>query len=157
MQAQKLAALLKQHHLSLATAESCTGGKIAAAITDMPGSSAYFGYGLVTYSNQAKIALLQVPAIIIEQFGAVSSQTAEAMARGIKNLAQADLALAVTGIAGPDGATAQKPLGLVYIAALFADKLIVEEHVFSGNRQQVRNATVEQALILGQTIIGENI
>ena len=106
---------LIRNNLSVATAESCTGGLIAGSITSVPGSSACFSYGLVTYSNEAKQKLLGVPRQILEQYGAVSSETAFKMAEGLKELTGAGIAVSVTGIAGPDGGSKDKPVGLVYI------------------------------------------
>jgi nicotinamide-nucleotide amidase len=107
--------LLKQDGKTLSVAESCTGGLIAMRLTEVPGSSAYFIEGAVTYSNEAKIRQLGVPRETIEQFGAVSSQTAEAMAKGIRERSGTDYALSVTGIAGPDGGSDEKPVGTVFI------------------------------------------
>lgn len=115
LEAAVLTALL-QSGQTVATAESCTGGLLAKRLTDLPGSSAVFGYGLVTYANSAKERLLNVPAPMLAEFGAVSPQVARAMAQGVRNLAGADLGIGITGIAGPDGGSPQKPLGLVYIA-----------------------------------------
>lgn len=131
----------------LATAESCTGGLIAAAMTDRPGSSSVFERGFVTYSNEAKTELLDVPKDILMKHGAVSSQVATAMVKGAIAHSRAELALSVTGIAGPDGGTEAKPVGLVYIG--FGDKVgVVEvaEHRFKGDRDSVRKQTVEAAL-----------
>ena len=137
---------LQSSGLWLATAESCTGGLIAAALTEVPGSSNCFGYGLVTYSNRAKEQLLQVPPQVLQQYGAVSAETACAMAAGVRELAAADLGLSVTGIAGPGGATMQKPVGLVYLALATPKAVLEEGHNFAGNRQQVRAQTLQAAL-----------
>ena len=131
----------------LATAESCTGGMIASAMTERPGSSAVFERGFVTYSNDAKNELLDVPKDMLMKHGAVSSQVAIAMVKGAIAHSRAEIAVSVTGIAGPDGGTEKKPVGLVYIG--FGDKagvIEVAEHRFSGDRGSVRQQTAEAAL-----------
>jgi nicotinamide-nucleotide amidase len=133
----------------LATAESCTGGAIAAALTDIAGSSDVFERGFVVYSNEAKTELLGVPAALIAQHGAVSHEVAAAMAAGALAYSRADLAVSVTGIAGPGGGTPAKPVGLVYIGcARRGGAPAVERHVFAGDRAAVRAATVQRALEL---------
>jgi len=132
--------------LTLATAESCTGGLIASRITNIPGSSEYFERGLITYSNKSKIELLKVAPEIIEEFGAVSSETAEAMAKGIKDLANTDLGLGVTGIAGPSGGTTEKPVGLVYIALASDRGVINRKFNFTGGRLEIKQQTAEAGL-----------
>lgn len=135
-------------NLVLATAESCTGGLIAAAITDVAGSSAVFDRGFVTYSNEAKSDMLGVPAETLQRHGAVSSQTAHAMAFGALSNSKADIAVSVTGIAGPDGGTAEKPVGLVYIGIAEIDgRTHVVDHTFGDiGRDAVRRVTVQAAL-----------
>ena len=138
---------LKGLGLMLATAESCTGGMIAAAMTDRPGSSAVFERGFITYSNAAKTELLDVPKDMLMKHGSVSSQVAIAMVKGAIAHSRAELALSVTGIAGPDGGSDTKPVGLVYIG--FGGKVgVVEvaEHRFTGDRASIRQQTVEAAL-----------
>jgi nicotinamide-nucleotide amidase len=131
----------------VATAESCTGGMIAAALTDIAGSSDVMERGFVVYSNAAKSELLGVPAALIEKHGAVSAHVARAMAEGALARSRAALAVAVTGIAGPGGGTPQKPVGLVYFGALKrGGEPSVERHVFPGGRAEVRAATVRRAL-----------
>lgn len=135
--------------LKVTTAESCTGGLIAASLTEIAGSSDVFERGFVTYSNQSKTELIGVPADLIAQSGAVSEPVARAMADGALAHARADIAVAVTGIAGPGGGTADKPVGLVFIgAANGRDPTIVERHVFPGDRVEIRRATVQRALEL---------
>lgn len=137
--------------LTLATAESCTGGAIAAALTEIAGSSDVFERGFVTYSNPAKIELLGVPAALLERTGpgAVSQEVAAAMAEGALARSHAQIAVSVTGIAGPGGATPTKPVGLVYIGcARRGGKPAVERHVFAGDRAAVRAASVKRALEL---------
>lgn len=131
----------------LAAAESCTGGMVAAAVTARPGSSAVFDRGFVTYSNAAKQDLLGVPADIIERHGAVSPETARAMVEGALTRSCADIAIAVTGIAGPSGGSADKPVGLVYIGwGVRGQTPIIEKHTFPGDRDAVRRQTVETVL-----------
>lgn len=139
-------ALLMQRKLTLAVAESCTGGMIGARITNSAGSSAYFERGVVTYSNASKTGLLGVPAELIERRGAVSRETAAAMALGIREQAGTDLGLAVTGIAGPGGGTPEKPVGLVYVALAWGAGKKVDEHRFLGDRVQVRRRASQAAL-----------
>lgn len=135
--------------MRLVTAESCTGGMIAAAMTDRSGSSAIFERGFVTYSNEAKIEELGVASATIESHGAVSEQTAREMALGALKNSHADIAVSVTGIAGPNGGTAEKPVGLVYIAVALQNKApLVTKNNFDGNRESIRQATAEKALEL---------
>jgi nicotinamide-nucleotide amidase len=141
-----LASLFRESGLTLALAESCTGGMIAARITAVAGSSAYFLEGNVTYSNQAKTRMLQVPAQLIDARGAVSSEVACAMAVGARRAAGSDLALSVTGIAGPEGGTPDKPVGTVYLALTDGESCRVERFNFAGGRDQVRGITCFTAL-----------
>ncbi len=138
---------LLEKRMFLVTAESCTGGLLGVAMTDVPGSSRVYDRGFITYSNEAKMDLLKVPGPVLEDHGAVSAETAKAMAEGA--LAQnpmAHIAVAVTGIAGPDGGTPTKPVGLVYIGIGLQDKdTIVYRHEFKGDRDKVRAQTVETA------------
>ena len=139
---------LKHKKLMLATAESCTGGLIAALFTEIPGSSAAFAGGVVAYSNALKTNLLGVDAGIISARGAVSEETARAMALGALQKTGADIAVSVTGIAGPDGGSAEKPVGLVYIAVATKAKTLCEKNLFKGDRQSVRAQSVEKALAM---------
>ncbi|MDA8232216.1 MAG: CinA family protein [Magnetospirillum sp.] len=133
--------------LRIATAESCTGGMVAAALTAVPGSSAVVERGFVTYSNQAKTEMLGVPAALIAAFGAVSEQVARAMAEGALAHSPADLAVAITGIAGPGGGTADKPVGLVHFAcARRGEGVAAAREVFPGDRDAVRQAAARKAL-----------
>ena len=131
---------------TLAVAESCTGGLLAKLITDIPGSSGYFTYGWVTYSNEAKSRELDVPAEMIEKYGAVSEQVARAMAQGARRGAGTDYAIAVTGIAGPGGGTEPKPVGLVYISVDSQGGTDTSRHVFSFDRSSVRLRAAQTAL-----------
>lgn len=133
----------------IATAESCTGGLVASCITAIPGSSSAFECGYVTYSNEAKTSMLGVPRDAISQFGAVSDVTAAAMAEGALAQSGADIAVSVTGIAGPDGGTKEKPVGLVFLAVAQRNKdAQVKRYVFAGTRTDIRRATVAAALEL---------
>ena len=143
---QVLARLLRESGVTLALAESCTGGMIAARITAVAGSSAYFLEGNVTYSNAAKSRMIGVPPELIERHGAVSAEVARAMAEGAREASGSDLALSVTGIAGPDGGTPEKPVGTVYVALADAGSCRVERCNFQGDRDRVRSITCFTAL-----------
>jgi nicotinamide-nucleotide amidase len=142
----QLAALLLQQKRKLATAESCTGGLIAAACTDLTGSSDWFERGFVTYSNESKTAMLGVPAPLIATHGAVSEAVARAMAQGALQHALAQVSLAVTGIAGPSGGSADKPVGTVWFGWALPSGVSSEVQHFAGDRAAVRTATVQHAL-----------
>lgn len=142
----QLAQLLQRDGRMLATAESCTGGMIAAACTDLAGSSNWFERGFVTYSNAAKSELLGVDAAVIAQHGAVSEVVARAMAFGALRHSQAQVSVAVTGVAGPGGGSADKPVGTVWFGFAFDGKLASETRRFEGDRAAVRSATVVHAL-----------
>ncbi len=140
---------LRELGKTLAVAESCTGGLLAMRITEVPGASDYFLGGIVSYANSAKERLLGVPEEVLAERGAVSSECARAMALGVKRVFGADYSLAITGIAGPGGATPEKPVGLVYIAlAGPGGEVEVREHRFVGSRQGVRWSASEAALAL---------
>ena len=147
--AREVIRLLAAAGKTIVTAESCTGGMIAAALTDIPGASqAYFG-GYVTYANSAKSRMIHVQARLIRDYGAVSNQVARAMADGARNTAHADYAVAVTGIAGPDGGSEKKPIGLVYVAVSTELATVVIEHRFGDlGRAEIRQASVGAALDL---------
>ena len=140
-----LADLMLQKGLFLATAESCTGGMMAAACTDLAGSSAWFERGFVSYSNAAKSQMLGVDAALIEQYGAVSEPVARAMAFGAIRHSAAQVSVAVTGVAGPTGGSAAKPVGTVWFGFSVAGQLLSEQRCFSGDRAAVRLATVQHA------------
>jgi nicotinamide-nucleotide amidase len=146
--AHALLDLCRRKGLKIAAAESCTGGLLTATLTEIPGSSDVVDRGFVTYSNAAKIVMLGVPASTLEQHGAVSRETAEAMARGALAESGVDLAVSITGIAGPGGATAGKPVGLVHLAAAARDGRMVHHPRNFGDvgRAQVRHAAVLEAL-----------
>lgn len=144
--AERLGSMVKAHGLTLSTAESCTGGGIAAALTEIPGSSEWFVGGFVTYSNEWKMKQLDVSAETLRQHGAVSSQTVGEMLEGLLENGGADLGMAVSGIAGPGGGTPEKPVGTVYIGVAGRDWKRVERWQFDGGRADVRRATIVTAL-----------
>lgn len=143
---EQLAALLRERQWMLASAESCTGGLIAAACTEPSGASDWFERGFVTYSNEAKIELLGVDPALIEAQGAVSEVVARAMAFGAVRHSHAQASVAVTGIAGPTGGTPDKPVGTVWFAWMVDGRLASETRRFDGDRAAVRRQTVEHAL-----------
>jgi len=146
---KKVSATLAKTNNILVTAESCTGGMIAAAITNLSGSSSIFDRGFVTYSNEAKMDSLGVNVETLEKYGAVSEQTAKEMAEGALKNSNATIAISVTGIAGPTGGSKEKPVGLVYIGLCKQDELpIAIKNIFDGNRSEVRQQTVEKVLNL---------
>ena len=153
-QAEALLARCRAAGVKLATAESCTGGLIAAALTAIAGSSDVVDRGFVTYSNEAKTALVGVPAEVIAAHGAVSEPVVRRMAEGALAGSLADIAVAVTGVAGPGGGTAEKPVGLVWIGCARTGRATVaERHVFGGDRSSVRALTVARALgLMGEMI-----
>ncbi len=138
--------MLKAKHQTLAVAESCTGGFLGNRITNVPGSSLYFLQGIVAYSNEAKINLLDVHPKVIEEYGAVSSQVARAMAMGIKERSKANYGLSITGIAGPSGGTLEKPVGLVFTALSWAGGTEVKKNLFLGNRNAIKFQSSQKAL-----------
>ncbi len=145
--AKQLGQLLLSNNKKLTTAESCTGGWIAQIITEVSGSSAWFDRGFVTYSNAAKIQMLGVKPETLDKFGAVSSQTAAEMVNGALFRSDADCAIAVTGIAGPEGGTAEKPVGTVFIAWAYKNQDVkVVQKKLTGDRHQIRRQTVKIAL-----------
>lgn len=154
--AQRLVESCRQRHIKIVTAESCTGGLIAAALTEIPGSSAVLDSGFVTYSNSAKHTMIGVPEDTIATHGAVSRQTAEAMADGALVRAGADLAVAVTGIAGPGGGSETKPVGLVHLAAVTSDgrRMHREKRFGDIGRNTVRERTVGEALAMLELLAG---
>lgn len=150
-----VADLLMANDLTVTCAESCTGGLLSARLVNVPGISEAYKAGVVTYSNKAKRRLLNVKKSTLQKYGAVSEQTAGEMAKGVAALCKADVAVAITGIAGPDGGTEEKPVGLVYIACDVKGKLTVKRHHFSGNRSKVRESAAAAALALLRSCILE--
>lgn len=138
--------LTNREDITLATAESCTGGHVAARITEIAGSSAYFVGGVVSYTNEIKARMLDVPETILQNPGAVSEECARAMAEGARTRLGATIAVSITGIAGPSGGTKRKPVGLVYLGIAGPDATDVECHQFSGDRAEVQRAAAERAL-----------
>lgn len=144
---ETLGSKLKAKSYFLALAESCTGGLVAETITNVPGSSAYFDCGVISYSNESKMELLGVPAELLEAHGAVSPEVAIAMAKGLLQRSQAEMVLSITGIAGPDGASTKKPVGLVYFGLSQKGQTPQsKENHFSGNRLSIREQAAQAAL-----------
>lgn len=142
-----LGAVLQRRRIQVVTAESCTGGGIATALTGEPGASGWFERGFVTYSNRAKQEMLSVPAIMIERHGAVSEAVVLAMARGALAHSGGDVSIAVSGVAGPDGGTPEKPVGTVWIAwGLEGERAEAQRFLFSGDREAVRTRSILAAL-----------
>ena len=145
---QRLVSYFSEFHLSLALAESCTGGLIAERITNIPGASVCFKGGVVSYANEVKQALLGVTPAILEIEGAVSETCAQAMADGVRRACQADIGISVTGIAGPNGATPTKPVGLVCIGVATSQAVSARKFLFSGDRASIRQQAADAALLL---------
>ena len=145
---KKIGIILQERSLTIGIAESCTGGLLAGRITDVPGSSAYFMAGFVTYSNKAKTKFLSVPDEIITRYGVVSEVVAEHMAKGVRNAVKVDIGLSITGIAGPAGGSPEKPVGTVFMALSTKKEAFVRKFLFSGNRRQVRKCAAEEALVM---------
>ncbi|MDP5206425.1 CinA family protein [Alishewanella sp. SMS8] len=144
--ASELGQLLLRKNYSITTAESCTGGGVAYWLTAVAGSSAYVDRSFVTYSNKAKQQLLAVRSATLLQYGAVSVETVAEMASGAAKAAGAELAIAISGIAGPGGGSASKPVGLVCFGFYLQGAITTQQHVFKGDRQQVRQQAIEHAL-----------
>ncbi|MCD6448113.1 MAG: CinA family protein [Thermoplasmata archaeon] len=143
---EKIAELLKEKKLWVATAESCTGGLIAHKLTNIPGSSEYFKGGIVAYSNEVKMKVLGVKEETLKKYGAVSEQTAKEMANGVRNLLGVDVAIATTGIAGPGGGTATKPVGLVYAGIATPEGVKAKRFLFQGDRLENKENFAKAAL-----------
>lgn len=148
--------LLAKYELTVTTAESCTGGMIASKIVNVPGASDVFNEGYITYSNKAKRKILDVGKNTLKKYGAVSEQTVKEMAIGAVFAADADASVAVTGIAGPDGGSEEKPVGLVYIGCCIKDEVTVKECHFHGTRQEIREQSANVALDLLRSAILAN-
>ncbi len=144
--AEETVKLFRERALTCATAESCTGGGIGALITSVAGSSIVYLGGVISYANEVKRDVLGVSQEILNTVGAVSGECAEAMAVGVQKLTSASYAVSVTGIAGPGGATAEKPVGLIWFGVASKDKVYSEKKIFSGDREAVRSQTAEHAL-----------
>ena len=154
--ARSVVDLLKTNSLFLATCESCTGGMVASSIIDIPGASDVFKEGFITYSNKAKRSRLNVKKSTLVKYGAVSEQTAKEMVKGCAQTTKADVALATTGIAGPDGGSEDKPVGLVYIGCSVCGKTRVNKYNFEGDRTEIRCKASSAALALLRTCILEH-
>jgi nicotinamide-nucleotide amidase len=152
MKIQTLSQLLTDQSLTLSVAESCTGGNLSALLTSVSGSSTYFDRGYITYSNQAKMDMLDVDVEILEQFGAVSEQTAFEMVNGVIQNSHSDIAVSITGIAGPTGGTVEKPVGMVCFGFYVKDKHFVKTQHFSGDRETVVASSVDFVI---QTLVDE--
>ena len=143
----KLVKLLTKKKLIVSFAESCTGGLLASSITCLSGSSKVFNMGLVTYSNNAKVKLLKVPKKTITKYGAVSSETCLSMVKNLSKISKSNISISITGVAGPNGGTKEKPVGLVYIGLKKGSKTIIKKNLFkSKKRISIQKATVNQAL-----------
>jgi len=140
--------------ITLAVAESCTGGGLGKKITSVPGASAVFKGGLICYSDEIKHDILGVPDVLLKSEGAISAACAESMVMGARKLFKSDIAVAITGIAGPSGATDQKPVGLVYICAETEEALVSKGLLFKGDRESIRDQAVEAAAAMLCKIIG---
>ena len=153
-EAASLLAALQAREMTIATAESCTGGLIAAALTAIPGSSASVLAGFVTYSNGAKTSMLAVPTEMIERYGAVSEEVARQMVEGALRASGAEMALACTGVAGPGGGTALKPVGLVWMGAGRRGGDIITQHrIFPGDRAAIRAETVRHCFAMAHSLL----
>ena len=146
---KNLVKILTKKKLKIAFAESCTGGMLASEITSISGASKIFGLGLITYSNQAKINILKVKKDIIKKYGAVSPKCCEAMVKNLSKISKAQINVSITGVAGPNGGTKTKPVGLVYIGVKIGKKIIVNKCIFKNNgRTFIQKQTVKKALNL---------
>lgn len=144
---------LTARNLTISTAESCTAGGVAYTLTNIPGSSQVFEYGFITYSNHAKQKILHVPAEILLKHGAVSEEVVISMAQGAQQLSKADLTIAISGVAGPDGGTMQKPVGTVWIAWQYNQQSTAKCYHFAGDRNKVRENTILNALQVAYDIL----
>ena len=147
---------LSQENLKITCAESCTGGLLSGLFTEIDGSSKIFDRGFIVYSNQSKIDLLNVDKKLLEEFGAVSEEVALAMARGALENSHADIAIAITGIAGPTGATLDKKVGTIFVALVTKNFIQVEKFIFGDNRNENRNLTLENSLIMLENFLQKN-
>ena len=150
---KKIANILILHKKTLSIAESCTGGLLTHRLTNISGSSKFLAATIVSYSDRAKIKLLKVPSSLILKHGAVSKAVVKHMAQGIRRLLSTDLAIAITGIAGPTGGTPTKPVGLVFIAVCNRQKTIVQKNIFKGSRLQIKNQAAIRALKLLERLL----
>lgn len=156
MIAERIGQELRQRNLTIAVAESVTGGLISDMITDVPGASSYFIAGIIAYSDRIKIDLLDVKEETLRNHGAVSAETAKEMAKGVRRISGADIGLSSTGIAGPGGGTAVKPVGLVHFAVDFGGRVVHQERIFRGDRKQIKERASEHALEMVLSILDKN-
>ena len=151
---KNLVKILTKKKLKIAFAESCTGGMLASEITSISGASKVFGIGLVTYSNQAKITVLKVNKSIIQKYGAVSPQCCKAMVKNLSKISKAQINVSITGIAGPNGGTKKKPVGLVYIGVKKNNKILITKNLFKyKNRKAIQTATVKRTIRIIKSLI----
>lgn len=153
--ARELVRLLQTGKKQISFAESCTGGMAAAELVSVPGASEVFECGFITYSDRVKARVLGVDWEVLQEYTAVSPQTAAWMARGCRRAGQADLALSVTGLAGPGGGCEEKPVGLVYIGCSYDEEVVVQEYHFQGGREEIRRQAAAAALMLGLHCLSE--
>ena len=151
---KNLVKILSKKKLKIALAESCTGGMLASEITSISGASKVFGLGLVTYSNQAKITVLKVNKSIIQKYGAVSPQCCEAMVKNLSKISKAQINVSITGIAGPNGGTKKKPVGLVYIGIKKNNKIFITKNVFKEkSRKAIQKSTIKKTFKIIKSLI----
>ena len=154
---QEIIQFMTEHKLTLSAAESCTGGMFSARVINTPGASAVYEAGFVTYANKAKHKLIGVKKKTLKEYSAVSKETAKEMVKGTLKATGADYAVSITGIAGPGGGTVEKPVGLVYIGCGRKHHIVVKQYHFSGDRTQIREASVENALLQLWEVLAEDI
>jgi len=151
---KNLVKILTKKKLKIAFAESCTGGMLASEITSISGASKVFGIGLVTYSNQAKITVLKVNKSIIQKYGAVSPQCCEAMVKNLSKISKAQINVSITGIAGPNGGTKKKPVGLVYIGVKKNNKILITKNIFKEkSRKAIQKSTIKKTFKIIKSLI----
>jgi len=151
---KNLVKILTKKKLKIALAESCTGGMLASEITSVSGASKVFGIGLVTYSNQAKITVLKVNKSIIQKYGAVSPQCCEAMVKNLSKISKAQINVSITGIAGPNGGTKKKPVGLVYIGVKKNNKIFITKNLFNEkSRKAIQKSTIKRTLKIIKSLL----
>jgi len=151
---KNLVKILTKKKLKIAFAESCTGGMLASELTSISGASKVFSLGLITYSNQSKISVLKVSKSIIQKYGAVSPQCCEAMVKNLTKISKAQINVSITGIAGPNGGTKKKPVGLVYIGVKKNNKILITKNIFKKkSRKAIQKTTVKRALRIIKSLI----
>ena len=153
---EQIGSILRERGLRLATTESCTGGLVGHLITNVPGSSDYYDRGVVAYSSAAKEEVLEVPREVLERHGAVSEEAALAMAEGLRRSSRADVAVSITGIAGPSGGSREKPVGLVYVALATPQGTVCTKNQFCGKREEIKRHSALRALQLILDFLTEN-